>query len=52
MPSYCVPNISQMINRLGGLSEEGLVARTFCQTTEGLGQQLTLLEDGPEYDLE
>ena len=52
MPSYCVPNISQMINRLGGLSEEGLVARTFCETTEGLGQQLTLLEDGPEYDLE
>lgn len=52
MPSYCVPNISQMINRLGGLSAGGLVARTFHQTTEGLAQQRTLLEDGPEYDLE
>jgi very-short-patch-repair endonuclease len=52
MPSYCIPNISDMINRLGGQSEQGLVARTFYQTSEGLAQQLTLLEDGPEYDLD
>jgi hypothetical protein len=37
---------------LGGLIEEGLVARTLHRTKEGLAQQLALLEDSPEYDLD
>ena len=52
MSSYCTPKVSEMINHLGGLNDEGLVARTFHQTSKGLARQLTLLEDGPEYDLD
>lgn len=52
MSSYCTSKVSDMINQLGGLNDEGLVARTFHQTSEGLAQQMTLLEDGPEYDLD
>ena len=49
MSSYSVPKVTQMITRLGGLSEEGLVGRSFYDTPDGMAQQLTLLEDSPEY---
>jgi hypothetical protein len=39
-------------NTLGGLSDEGLVSRTFYTTFQGTAQQLTLFESGAEYNLE
>ena len=38
-----------MINRLDGVSEEGIVARIYHETPDGIAQQLMLFEDGPEY---
>jgi hypothetical protein len=47
---YCIPTILESINRLGGLTTEGLIPRTFDPDyPEGL-QQLTLFESGPEYE--
>ncbi|MCL7454484.1 MAG: DUF559 domain-containing protein [Anaerolineae bacterium] len=44
MVDYCIPKITEMINRLDGLKEEGLVPRTFHQGADGLAQQLSLFE--------
>jgi hypothetical protein len=52
LADYCVPKVTQMITRLGGLSDEGLVPRTFRTGPQGLAQQLTLFEDGPAYNLD
>jgi very-short-patch-repair endonuclease len=52
LSDYCVPKITQTINRLGGLSDEGLVSRTFHPTPDGIVQQLTLREARPAYDLD
>ena len=49
MAEYCVPKITETINRLGGLSDEGLAPRTFYQTPEGIVQQLTIFDERPEY---
>jgi very-short-patch-repair endonuclease len=49
---YCVPEITQMINKLGGPEGEGIVSRTFHDTPDGLAQQLTLFEDEVDYDLD
>lgn len=48
--SYCVPRITELANRLGGLSQDGVVPREFHLTPDGLAQQLSLLESGPDYD--
>lgn len=50
MAEYCMPEITQTINRLGGLSDEGLVPRQFHEFPEGSGQQLALFESDAEYD--
>jgi hypothetical protein len=50
MAQYCVPKIAEMINRLDGLSDKGLVPRAFYSTPEGQAQQLTLFEESPDYD--
>lgn len=52
MVDYCVPKITEMINSLGGLSDEGLVSRVFHQTPDGLAQQLALFEEPVGYDLD
>ncbi|GAF97750.1 unnamed protein product, partial [marine sediment metagenome] len=45
-PEYCVPTIVESINRLGGLSTQGMIPRTF-DPRPGLGpRQLTFFESG------
>jgi len=45
-PEYCVPAIVESINRLGGLSRQGMIPRTF-DPRPGLGpRQLTFFESG------
>lgn len=48
---YCVPTILESINRLGGLTSEGLIPRTFDPDHPGRPQQLTLFESGPDYEV-
>ena len=50
MADYCLPEIVRMINRLGGLDDEGLVSRRFHNLPGGMGQRLTLMEGDSEYD--
>lgn len=52
LTSYCVPAITETVNRLGGLSDDGLAPRRFMATPEGIGTQLALFEDGADYDVE
>jgi very-short-patch-repair endonuclease len=52
LSDYCVPQIAETINTLGGLIGEGLVPRVFHQRPEGLVQQLSLFEESEEYDLD
>ena len=49
MGDYCLGKIGAMINRLGGLSDEGLVPRQFFSYEGGRGQQLSLFESPEEY---
>lgn len=49
---YCVPTIMKSINRLGGLTTEGIIPRTFDPNDPEGARQLTLFESGPEYELE
>lgn len=49
---YCVPAILETINRLGGLTTEGLIPRTFDPDHPEGPQQLTLFESGPEYGVD
>ena len=52
LSDYCVPQIAETINTLGGLTDEGLVPRVFYRRPEGLAQQLSLFEESTEYDLD
>jgi very-short-patch-repair endonuclease len=52
LTEYCIPQITQTINTMGGLTDEGLVPRAFYQTPTGLAQQLSLFEESTEYDLD
>lgn len=47
---YCVPEILKTINRLDGLQDEAAAPRLFYTTSEGMAEQLSLLEGGEEYD--
>jgi very-short-patch-repair endonuclease len=51
MADYCIPKITETVNRLGGLKANGLVPRPF-DPERPEAQQLTLFEPGPEYDLD
>lgn len=42
LTSYCVPEIKNGINRLGGLQNNGFVPRRFVDLPEGEAQQLSL----------
>jgi len=48
----CVSQIAQTINFLGGLTEEGVAPRVFYQSPDGLRQQLSMFEEGADYDLD
>ena len=48
--SYCCGKIQETINRLGGLSDEGLVPRVFFTYGGGTAQQLSLFEAAGDYE--
>ena len=52
LEDYCLPTITEMINELDGLSDEGLVPRRLFHTSEGYAEQLRLLESPAEYDFD
>lgn len=52
MDDECMNKILKTINKLGGLSNDGLVPRTFYSSPQGFGQQLTLFDSGAIYNLE
>lgn len=52
MDDQCMNKILRTINKIGGLSNEGLVPRTFYSLPQGFGQQLTLFDSGASYNLE
>jgi very-short-patch-repair endonuclease len=51
MTEYCIPKIMENVNRVGGLTANGLIPRPF-DPERPEAQQLTLFEAGPEYDLD
>ncbi len=50
--TYCLRKIEETINRLGGLTSDGLVPRVFYPKNGGNPQQLSLFEEQAEYDLD
>jgi very-short-patch-repair endonuclease len=48
---YCVPTILESINRLGGLTTEGIIPRMFDPDHPEGPQQLTLFESGSDYEV-
>jgi very-short-patch-repair endonuclease len=42
LSTYCVPKLTDTINQLGGLSDDGPVPRQFYATPGGIGEQLSL----------
>ena len=52
LTDYCMPKITETINRLDGLKEEGLVPRTFHQAAGCTAQQLSLFEGDVWYDVD
>ena len=48
--SYCFGKIQETINRLSGLSDEGLVPRVFFTYAGGTAQQLSLFEAAGDYE--
>ncbi|OGO76108.1 MAG: hypothetical protein A3K41_16355 [Chloroflexi bacterium RIFOXYD12_FULL_57_15] len=49
MQSYCIPEISDTIKRLGNLSDDGLVSRVFLKDGNKVVQQLSMFESPAEY---
>lgn len=47
---YCLPNVLDTINKLGGPKEDTLAGRKFYPTPDGIAQQLALLETTAEFD--
>lgn len=52
LDTECMDKILKTINNLAGLSDDGLVPRTFYPSPSGFGQQLTLFDAGATYNLE
>ncbi len=48
MAAYCVPQITATVNRLGGLSDDGVVPRAFLTMPDGIAQQLSLFDAGDD----
>jgi very-short-patch-repair endonuclease len=49
---YCIPSVMKTMNRLGGLSTEGLIPRKFDPDIPDAPRQLTLFEAPAEYDVD
>lgn len=49
---YCIPAVMTTMNRLGGLSTEGLIPRRFDPDHPDAPRQLTLFESPAEYDVD
>jgi len=49
---YCLPNVLDTINKLGGPKEDTIVPRKFYSLLESTAQQLALLESTSDYDLD
>ena len=49
---YCLPNVLDTINKLGGPKEDTIAARKFYSLPEGTAQQLALLESNSDYELD
>ena len=49
---YCIPAAMTTMNRLGGLSTEGLIPRRFDPDHPDAPRQLTLFESPAEYDVD
>jgi len=49
---YCIPAAMKTMNRLGGLSTEGLIPRKFDPDFPDAPRQLTLFESPAEYDVD
>ncbi|MDQ2687739.1 MAG: endonuclease domain-containing protein [Armatimonadota bacterium] len=47
LADYCLPQIVQTVNRLGGLADDGTAPPTLAVSPEGIAQQMTLFEDTP-----
>lgn len=52
MAEYCVPQIVETVNRLGGVSEANGPPRTYIQTKSGIEQQLRLFDERAPYRAE
>lgn len=50
MAEYCLPEVQETINTLGGLSDDGLVPRVFYTQKGVSAQQLSLFEAQATYD--
>jgi very-short-patch-repair endonuclease len=50
--SYCLPKVIDLMKKLGGPADEGLVSRQFFNLPEGTAQQLTLFQEAGDYDLD
>ena len=51
MQRYCIQEIQRSINKLDGLSDEGLVPRVFVKEGDHVIQQLSMFEAKEEYKL-
>jgi hypothetical protein len=49
---YCIPEIMTSVNRLDGLTANGLIPRPLDPERPDGPQQLTLFEAGPDCDLD
>ena len=49
METYCVPQIADTVNQLGGMEPVTEPARTYYRTEDGIVQQMSLFDGKPEY---
>lgn len=52
LADYCLPQIVQTVNRLGGLADDGTAQPTLAVSCDGIAQQMTLFEDNAAYNTE
>lgn len=50
LTEYCVPQIIETVNRLGGLADPNEPPRAYTETPDGIAQQMTLFEDPTAQD--
>lgn len=50
LESYCIEQVVETVNTLGGLKENGIAPRKFYPGKNGINQQLSLFDQQEEYD--